>query len=47
MAMAMITTFEKVPNPGFSRNGIQARRTTALIANVDQPIVIRRFCETP
>lgn len=43
----MIIKFEMVPNPGFSRKGIHASKTTALIAKVDQPIEIRAWRDIP
>jgi hypothetical protein len=43
----MITIFERVPKPGFSRNGIHNSKTTVLIPKVDHPIVISRCFEIP
>jgi hypothetical protein len=47
IADAITTMFERVPNPGFSRRGIHRSRTSALIAKVDQPIVMSRRLEIP
>jgi len=47
MAAAINAMFERVPNPGFSLNGIHKRSTNELIANVDQPIVISSRFEIP
>ena len=37
MKVAITTILATVPNPGFSRNGIQIRRTMVLMKNVHQP----------
>ena len=47
MAAAMIAILARVPNPGFSFNGIHNNKTTVLIAKVDQPIVMSSLPETP
>jgi hypothetical protein len=47
MAVAIITIFASVPNPGFSRSGIQRSRTKVLIAKVDTPIEISSLLATP
>jgi hypothetical protein len=43
----MITIFAIVPNPGFSRRGIQRSSTNVLIAKVDIPIEISNLFATP
>ena len=47
MAAAMIAILARVPNPGFSFNGIHNNKTTVLIAKVDQPIVMSSLPATP
>jgi hypothetical protein len=47
IAVAITAIFAKVPNPGLSLSGIHRSRTTELIANVDQPIVISKRFDTP
>ena len=47
IAIAMMAMLERVPKPGLSLSGIHNNRTRALIANVDQPIVISNLLEMP
>jgi hypothetical protein len=47
IAIAIITMFEIVPNPGRSPNGHQKKRTIAEIKKVAEPILIPVFKEIP
>jgi hypothetical protein len=45
--VAMRTIFESVPNPGFSRSGIQINNTKVEIRRVAKPILIPVFRVSP
>ena len=47
IAAAIINIFARVPNPGFSRKGIQRDSTNKLTSSVALPIEISNCFETP